>query len=83
MCVFLPEDFSFSQVKEPEEDLRVLPDAVGGEALQVEQQVMGHRNTAGVRLPLAAGVTLETRRKPGWVKMRLGWENVVCQAAHT
>lgn len=61
--VFLPEGFSFSQVKEREEDVRVLADAVGGEALQVDQQVMWYRNPTAFSVTLTAGFTLETNRK--------------------
>ncbi|KAF0034726.1 hypothetical protein F2P81_012484 [Scophthalmus maximus] len=47
-------------VVQREEDVRVLSDAVVGEALQVDQQVVRYRNSARFPVSLPRPVALET-----------------------
>lgn len=67
-AVVLPEGSSFSQVKQREEDVRVLSDAVGSETLQVDQQVVWYRSSRGFSVPLTAGIALVTNQKASQVK---------------
>lgn len=62
-ALLLPEGSSFPQVEQREEDVRVLSDAVGGETLQVDQQVVWYRNATGFSVSLTACIALATKEK--------------------
>ena len=59
VCAFPPDGLGFSQVVQREEDVRVFSDAVVGEALQVDQQVVRYWNPAGFPVALPGPVTLQ------------------------
>lgn len=57
--MFPPDGLGLSQVVQREEDVRVFSDAVVGEALQVDQQVVRYRDSAGLPVALPGPVALE------------------------
>lgn len=63
LYVYLPDCLSLSQVVQWEENVRVLSDAVVGEALQVDQQVVRYWNSARLPVALPGTVPLENHHR--------------------
>lgn len=59
----IPDGLPLPQVIQAEENVRVLSDAVVGEAFQVDQQVVWDGNPAGFPMALLVVVTLEIHNK--------------------
>lgn len=55
-----PDLFGLASVVQREEDICILADAVVSEALQVDEEVVRHGDTAAVTVPLSRAVTLGT-----------------------
>lgn len=55
-----PDLFGLASVVQGEEDICILADAVVSEALQVDEEVVRHGDTAAVTVPLSRAVTLGT-----------------------
>lgn len=58
-----PDLLGLAGVVQKEEDISVLADAVVGEALQVDKEVVRHGDTATVTVTLSRAVALRIRRK--------------------
>ena len=59
VCVPLPDLLAFPEVIQREEDVCVFSDGVVGEALQVDDQVVGDRDPTGLPVTLTHAVTLD------------------------
>lgn len=57
----VPDLLGLAGVVQKEEDISVLADAVVGEALQVDEEVMRHGDTATVTVTLSRAVALRIR----------------------
>jgi hypothetical protein len=60
LTVHIPDLFVVTGVVEGEEDICLLADGVVGETLQVDEEVVLHRNTATVSMALTHAVALRT-----------------------
>lgn len=61
LCI--PDLFGLASVVQREEDVRILADTVVGKALQIDEEVVRHGDTAAVTMALSGAVTLGTKRK--------------------
>lgn len=61
LCI--PDLFGLASVIQREEDICILADAVIGKALQIDEEVVRHGDTAAVTMALSGAVTLGTKRK--------------------
>lgn len=58
-----PDLFGLTSVVQREEDICILADAVVSEALQVDEEVVRHGDTAAITMALSRAVTLGTEKK--------------------
>lgn len=58
-----PDLFGLASVVQREEDICILADAVVSEALQVDEEVVRHGDTAAITMALSRAVTLGTEKK--------------------
>lgn len=59
----IPDLFGLPSIIQREEDVCILADAVVGKALQVDEEMVWHRDTATVTMALSRAVTLGTKKK--------------------
>lgn len=59
----VPDLFGLTSVVQKEEDVCILADAVVSEALQIDEEVVRHGDTAAVTMALSGAVTLGTKKK--------------------
>lgn len=59
----VPDLFGLATVVQRKEDICILADAVVSEALQVDEEVVRHRDTATVTMALSYAITLRTKKK--------------------
>ena len=59
----VPDLFGLTSVVQKEEDIGVLTDAVVSKALQIDEEVVRHGDTATVTMALPGAVTLGTKKK--------------------
>lgn len=59
----VPDLFGLTSVVQKEEDVCILADAVVSKALQIDEEVVRHWDTATVTMALSRAVTLETKEE--------------------
>lgn len=62
-CFCVPDLFSLASVVQREEHVGILADAVVSKALQIDEEVVRHGDTATVTMALSRAVTLGTKEK--------------------
>lgn len=60
---YIPDLFGLTSIIQKEEDVCILADAVVSKALQIDEEVVRHGDTATVTVPLSRAVTLGTEKK--------------------
>lgn len=78
MCV--PDLFGLTCVIQKEKDICILTDAVVSKALQIDEEVVRHGDTAAVTMALSRAVTLGMERKVTTNKTDPYWHSACGEA---